>query len=239
LSKGFCHYQSSGSGWDIVVIPGFWTNSDWIRKYFDLTDIGKIWIIDPPYSNLSDCKTKSTVESYAKTIKETLEKLGIKEPVIIGESLGVATALELEKQIGVSKMILISPATGISLGLLVSGMLQMLLPFGSVVKARASMMLKRKPEMIPEAVSMMSGFPKSKLINAMIALWRYKPVYQKLGTKTLIISGKFDKFGSPEKMKEISKKLGARLVINETSGHHVTEYAWPDVSKTIRNFLTD
>lgn len=231
------HFLDNGQGKNIVVLPGFWTNSDWISRYFDLSDFGKVTIIDPPYSNLSVGRVKQSVSSFALAIKKALELLDIRKPVLIGESLGAATALELSRLIEVESMVLVSPATGITFGTFLSGAFQMLLPFRWVVKSRASMMFRRKPEMVSKAVKMMGQFPKSKLLGAMWALLRYKPHYGKLFTKTLIVSGFYDRMATPEKMNHIAHLLGAKLVTNKKTGHHVTEYAWPDCCGLIKEFL--
>ena len=237
IDCGYINYISKGSGRDIVVIPGFWTNSEWLTRYFDLCDIGKIWIFDPPYSNLSQCKTKNTISAYAHALSHAFDKLGIKNPVIIGESMGGATSVAVEKIVPASKMILISPAARVDFKLMVTTLFQLMAPYKKVIKTRAQMMFRRKPEMIPEVVAMMEQFERHKLLKSIIALGKFNAKQFNPRCPTFIISGKYDRISSPELVKNLAANWNSKLWINEKTGHHVTEYAWPAAGLEIRKFI--
>lgn len=231
------HYICEGSGRDIVVLPGLWTNSKWLQKYFDLRTHGKVWIIDPPYSNLTDCKTKHSIDFYASKVISAMKSLGIQKPVIMAESLGTTVALTIEKNMDVDKLVLIAPVTNVEKKLYFATLLQMLTPPSVLVRQRANMMFKRKPELIPEAIKMMSGFSKSKLLRPVMALKKYNALSFKPACPTLLIGGLYDKVSTPEKLAALARYFGAKLVINKKTGHHVTEYAWPDCLELITDFI--
>lgn len=237
IDRGYINYISNGSGRDIVVIPGFWTNSEWLARYFDLCDIGKIWIFDPPYSNLSSCRTKNTISAYAHSLSRAFDKLGINNPVIIGESMGGATSVALEKIIKANKMILISPAARVNFKLMVTTLFQLMAPYKKVIKTRAQMMFRRKPEMIPQAISMMEGFERRKLLKSIVALGKFDAKQFSPRCPTFILSGRYDRISSPELVQKLASAWNAKLWINEKTGHHVTEYAWPAASLEIREFI--
>lgn len=231
------HYLCEGSGRDIVVLPGLWTNSKWMAKYLDLKTHGKVWIIDPPYSNLTHCKTKHSVDFYAAKVTAAMESLGIQKPIIMAESLGTTVALTIEKNIGTEKLVLVAPVINVERKLFLSTVIQMLTPTRSLVRQRANMMFRRKPEMIPQAIEMMTGFGKSKLLGSVMAMRKYNANSFKPRCPTLIIGGQYDKISTPEKLAALSQLFGAKLVINKKTGHHVTEYAWPECFEQIVEFI--
>lgn len=231
------HYLCEGSGKDIVVLPGLWTNSKWLAKYLDLKTHGKVWIIDPPYSNLTHCRAGHSINYYADKVIEAMKLLGIDRPIIMAESLGTTVALTIEKRTGAEKLVLVAPVINVERKLFLYTFTQMLTPTRSLVRQRANMMFRRKPEMIPQAVEMMSGFGKSKLLGSIIAMKKYNALNFKPSCPTLIIGGQYDKISTPEKLAELSQLFGAKLVINKKTGHHVTEYAWPECFEQIVKFI--
>lgn len=234
---GQIHYICEGSGKDIVVLPGFWTNSGWMKRWLELKDIGRVWIIDPPYSNLSNCKTRPNIKSYAKTIVSVFKALGITKPVVIGESLGSATALAVEQICELSGLILVSPASRLIFSRLIEGISLMMLPFSKVSRQRAERMHRRKPELIEPAFQMMSKFRKSELIKTLLALRGFNSYESRPRCKTLLIGGRYDKIATPEIVEKLGKLYNAKTLINEKTGHHVCDHAWPDVSSVAREFI--
>lgn len=234
---GQINYICEGTGKDIAVLPGFWTNSSWMERCLELKGIGKIWIIDPPYSNLSNCASRPKIEFYAEVIKSAFDVLKIAKPFLIGESLGGATALALERIFDLSGLILVSPATRLRFSQLLEGLLMMALPVEKIAFLRAKRMHKRKPELIEPAFEMMSKFKKSQLLKPLFALRSFNPYKFKPSCKTLMIGGRFDRIATPAILEDLGNAYGAKVIINEKTGHHVTEHAWPDVSKLLREFV--
>jgi pimeloyl-ACP methyl ester carboxylesterase len=230
-------FQAKGCGKDIIVLPGFWTNSEWMTRYFDLTNHGKVWLLDPPYSNLTTCIHKHSLKNYTDSTIIAMEKLSINKPIIIAESFGCALALEIEKRFQTDKLVLIAPLSFLPTSLFIQAALSMLLPHQFVVNQRAKKMCKRTPEFFNQAVTMMSGFDKRKLWGSVVAMKSFKALSFKPSCPTLIVGGLFDRIANPKKLIEISEAFKAKLVINKKTGHHVTEHVWPECIGIIEDFI--
>ena len=98
-------------------------------------------------------------------------------------------------------------------------------------------MFRRNPEMIPLAIAMMGRFDRQKLLKSIVALGKFDAKQFSPRCPTFIISGKYDRISSPELVQKLASAWNAKLWINEKTGHHVTEYAWPTASLEIRKFI--
>lgn len=104
------YYQSLGKGPDIVLLHGWGQDvSTWWGVAEDLCKYGKLWMIDLPGFGRSQTPSKAFGNTeYAEVIEEFIEKNKIKNPILIGHSLGgrVVIKMAARKQYDYPKIIL-------------------------------------------------------------------------------------------------------------------------------------
>src|ERR1700733_3080814 len=96
------HYLDSGSGRAIVFIPG-WTMPAWIwQKQIDgLSKKYRVIAVDPRSQGESDKPTYGHLpETRARDYKELVDQLWLKQPVLIGWSMGCGELLSYVEQFG-------------------------------------------------------------------------------------------------------------------------------------------
>src|ERR1700733_764793 len=96
------HYLDSGSGRAIVFIPG-WTMPAWIwQKQID--EISKryhVIAVDPRSQGESDKPTYGHLpETRSRDYKELVDQLGLKQPVLVGWSMGCGELIKYVEQFG-------------------------------------------------------------------------------------------------------------------------------------------
>ncbi|MBO0723795.1 MAG: alpha/beta hydrolase [Blastocatellia bacterium] len=96
------HYIEAGEGRAIVLIPG-WRMPAWIwRKQIDeLSKMYRVIAVDPRSQGESDKPTSGHLpETRARDYKELVDQLGLKQPVLIGWSMGCGELLSYIDQFG-------------------------------------------------------------------------------------------------------------------------------------------
>lgn len=91
------YYQEAGSGRNLIMLHGwgqdvstFWGLIPLLKNNF------KIYLIDLPGFGRSDLPQKAfTTSDYAQIVKEFIEEKNIKEPILLGHSLGGRVAIKL------------------------------------------------------------------------------------------------------------------------------------------------
>lgn len=101
------NYIEYGEGDDIVLLHGWGQNIEMMKPVGDRLKNHHIIIIDlPGYGNSSEPKYVWTVYDYVECIKELLDSLNVKNPILIGHSFGGKISLEYASKYKVKKLIL-------------------------------------------------------------------------------------------------------------------------------------
>lgn len=96
------HYVSAGQGIPIVLIPG-WRMPGWIwQKQIDgLSGKYRVIAVDPRSQGRSDKPREGALpETRARDYKQLVDQLGLKQPVLIGWSMGCGELLSYVEQFG-------------------------------------------------------------------------------------------------------------------------------------------
>ena len=96
------HYVEAGEGRAIVFIPG-WMMPGWIwqKQIDELSKSYRVIAVDPRSQGESDKPTYGHLpETRARDYKELVDQLGLKQPVLIGWSMGCGELLSYVEQFG-------------------------------------------------------------------------------------------------------------------------------------------
>jgi non-heme chloroperoxidase len=96
------HYLDSGSGRAIIFIPG-WTMPAWIwqKQIDEFSKRYRVIAVDPRSQGESDKPTYGHLpETRARDYKELVDQLGLKQPVLVGWSMGCGELIKYAEQFG-------------------------------------------------------------------------------------------------------------------------------------------
>lgn len=96
------HYLEAGSGRPIVFIPG-WTMPAWIwgKQIDQFSKKYRVIAVDPRSQGESDKPPNGYLpETRARDYKELVDQLGLKQPVLVGWSMGVGELMKYAEQFG-------------------------------------------------------------------------------------------------------------------------------------------
>lgn len=96
------HYVEAGEGREIVFIPG-WMMPAWIwqKQIDELSKNYRVIAVDPRSQGDSDKPTYGHLpETRARDYKELIDQLGLKQPVLVGWSMGCGELLSYVEQFG-------------------------------------------------------------------------------------------------------------------------------------------
>jgi non-heme chloroperoxidase len=100
------HYLQAGSGQPLVFIPG-WTMPAWIwqKQIDEFSKRYEVIAVDPRSQGESDKPTYGhTPETRARDYKELVDHLALKQPVLVGWSMGCPELLKYVEQFGTSNV---------------------------------------------------------------------------------------------------------------------------------------
>lgn len=103
------HYEMSGSGPDVVLIHGASGSlRDLTYGLRDrLTDRYRVTVVDRPGLGHSDPLPEVSLAAQARVIKAGLDQIGVRNPVVVGQSYGGAVALAWALQGGPRALVLV------------------------------------------------------------------------------------------------------------------------------------
>jgi microsomal epoxide hydrolase len=96
------HYLESGSGRPIVLIPG-WTMPAWIwqKQIDELSKKYHVITVDPRSQGESDKPTFGHLpETRSRDYKELVDRLGLKQPILVGWSMACGELVKYAEQFG-------------------------------------------------------------------------------------------------------------------------------------------
>lgn len=100
------NYIEYGKGDDIVLLHGWGQNIAMMRPVGDKLEGRKIIVDLPGYGESTEPTTVWTVYDYVECIKELLDSLNVKKPILIGHSFGGKISLAYASKYEVEKLIL-------------------------------------------------------------------------------------------------------------------------------------
>lgn len=107
IGKNNINYIQYGKGQDVVLLHGWGQNIEMMKPLGDNINDYRITIIDfPGFGNTSEPDVAWRIEDYGEALKEFLDELKIKEPVLIGHSFGGRVAIWYASKYKVEKLIL-------------------------------------------------------------------------------------------------------------------------------------
>jgi len=115
-SSGLVHYVEKGSGTvPLVFVHGNWGSWRWFKPLFDVVENSRYRLIAadlPGFGSSDKPKRPINLENYAKELEEILDKLNLKECVLIGHSMGtsIITKLASRRSDLAKKLVFISPS---------------------------------------------------------------------------------------------------------------------------------
>ena len=115
-SSGLVHYAEKGSGTiPIVFVHGNWGSWKWFKPFFDVVENSRYRLIAadlPGFGSSDKPKRPISLENYAKELEEILDKLNLKECILIGHSMGTSIITKLASRRGdlARKLVFISPS---------------------------------------------------------------------------------------------------------------------------------
>jgi len=96
------HYLESGSGRPIVLIPG-WTMPAWIwqKQIDELSKKYHVITVDPRSQGESEKPTFGHLpETRSRDYKELVDRLGLKQPILVGWSMACGELVKYAEQFG-------------------------------------------------------------------------------------------------------------------------------------------
>jgi len=107
IGKSNINYIQYGKGRDVVLLHGWGQNIEMMKPLGDNIKNHRITIIDfPGFGNTTEPENPWTIEDYGKALKELIEELKIKKPILIGHSFGGRVAIWYASHYKVEKLIL-------------------------------------------------------------------------------------------------------------------------------------
>ena len=100
------HYLESGSGRPIVLIPG-WTMPAWIwqKQIDELSKKYHVITVDPRSQGESDKPTFGHLpETRSRDYKELVDRLGLKQPILVGWSMACGELVKYAEQFGTDEV---------------------------------------------------------------------------------------------------------------------------------------
>lgn len=107
MGKNQVHYIQYGKGEDVVLLHGWGQNIEMMKPLGDVLSNNRVTIIDfPGFGESKQLETAWDIEDYGECLKELLNELKIKNPVLIGHSFGGRVAIWYAANYKVRKLIL-------------------------------------------------------------------------------------------------------------------------------------
>lgn len=115
INKINTNYLDNGSGQNIIILPGWGSSINVMKKMFDhLSENNRVIILDlPGFGETDALKNSWSLNDYVLFVIEFMNKLNIKTPIIIGHSFGGRIAIKLASEyhdLKIDRVILIDSA---------------------------------------------------------------------------------------------------------------------------------
>lgn len=234
ICKNNINYIQYGKGSDVVLLHGWGQNIEMMKILGDKILNHRITIIDfPGFGNSPEPSDAWTIEDYGYALKEVLDELKIKKPILIGHSFGGRVAIWYASNFKVEKIVL----------------------FGSPCvrekrvskKEKLLKTLKKLPlmdkvgEYMKQYIGSTDYKNASKIMRETLVNVINRDLSEeakKIKVPTLLIWGSNDTEAPVEDAKKLEALLeDAGLIILEGFTHYAYIEALPNVSNIVNNFL--
>lgn len=244
-SKGLkVFYKLEGNkGRDVVLLHGWGQNTDmmaYISTY--LSNFFKVYSFDfPNFGQSDELKEVYGVEEYMECLKEAMDKLDIKEPIIIAHSFGCRVAIRYAYKYPVYKMVL-TGAAGIKTKLPTKALIKQ-----KAYKTTKKILVSLHQDKLLEELQNRSGSEDYKNASGILRQSFVKIVNDdvsdllpSINVETLIVHGENDDAVPLSSAKLMEKLLpNAGLAIFEGADHFAYFYQHDRFNAVLYAFLKD
>jgi pimeloyl-ACP methyl ester carboxylesterase len=251
------HYLQAGRGRDVILLHGIGASVYVWRFIFPLLEKRfRVTAIDLPGFGKShkDVRRDYGLDAQTALIGKTIKTMGLRDPILVGSSMGGAIALWLARSepLRFKKVVALAPATD---SRLVPSSLQHFSPFSPLFRRTLNrktmkLMLKRiitKHSLITDEVVEAYLEPFLDRGDSVRTFWsalslladpRLPKDLSAVSADVLVIYGERDLLVSRRSIDRLMKTLPhARLVLHRQAGHHIMEDEPEWLSETIMTFL--
>ena len=240
------HYVEAGEGKPLILIHGNFGSFRWFKPILGRISNFKTIALDLPNFGFSD-RTIPTLDNYVKAVEEFIEKLQLKNIIVLAHSLGgaIGMKLALKRQDLVRGLILVDPCP-------IDGLVTPAenLPYLELYKRNRSVLRRslygllrnvkdRKfvEQLVDDALKMN---PKAIYAHAEeLGKFDLTGQTENYPVKTLLVWGDMDPLLTREQMEKTRRALKAQLVILNNVGHTPFVEATEDFLRRIEPFLKE
>ncbi|HCO19394.1 MAG TPA: hypothetical protein DIT39_07340 [Tissierellales bacterium] len=253
-------YSSRGEGTPIVFIHGFGGEGSSFRVIDKILSSSYNTIeVDLRGHGRSDTSSEISIDVFASDIKELIEKLGIKKPVLAGWSMGGAVVMEYIKQFGdkeSSGLIFIETSPMVMAarewrGTLLKGnysreqfikdLRVMELDWMSFAE---SFVREMSPKLDESSLKLAIERVSGNRPEVMSSVWKslmskdYRSILPSIEIPVLVVNGSESTFYDPESGKDIASMMpNASFELIEDAGHLVVMEKPVELSSLIKKFI--
>ncbi|MDI6863377.1 MAG: alpha/beta fold hydrolase [Pseudothermotoga sp.] len=240
------HYVESGEGKPLILIHGNFGSFRWFKPILGRISNFKTIALDLPNFGFSD-RTIPTLDNYVKAVEEFIEKLQLKDIIVLAHSLGgaIGMKLALKRPDLLKGLILVDPCPIDGLPTPAEN-----LPYLELYKRNRSVLRRslygllrnvkdRKfvEQLVDDALKMN---PKAIYAHAEeLGKFDLTGQTENYRVKTLLVWGDMDPLLTHEQMEKTRRALKAQLVILNNVGHTPFVEATEDFLRRIEPFLKE
>jgi len=218
---------------------GDYTN--WVYQYSVLKNDFNVLAVELPGHGQSEGHGEQSVSRYVEWVKKILDAYGIKNPVLIGHSLGAAISLTFAIQYGELLAGIVPVGGGVTMWVnpaILDGLLKDPAPIIEMA-AKLSLAKQNRDKFSP---ALNKGFSKA---NPLVMQGDFLACNQlnltddigKINIPVLVLCGAEDKMTPPENSRYLKDHIpGARMALLENAGHFVMMENPEAFNRTLKEF---
>lgn len=229
---------------DLVFIHGSGADHRiWIKQYTKLKDDFNIIVIDLPGHGQSEGKGEQEVSLYVDWVRQFLDSLTVKKPVLIGHSLGAAISLVFAIHYGnlLSGIVPVGGGARMTVNEMILKGLKTDPDFVIALVAKFAVSKENRERLSRTLTEGLSSVGPDVLYGDLLACDRLdiRDLVSRIDIPTLIICGKDDKMTPPELSQFLSDSIpGAQLSLIENAGHMVMLEDAEAFNRQLTTFVT-
>ncbi len=229
----------------LVFLHGSGGNSGaWSEQYSVLHKAFNIAAVDLPGHGQSEGSGEKDIFAYVLRLKEILEVLKLKRPVLIGHSLGAAIALGFAVKYPQDLSAVVAVGGGLTMPVnpdILEGLRQQPEVVMDLI-CKISLAKENRPNFFAALRTSLGQANIDVLSGDMLACSKFDLTgeLKKIIAPTLVICGAEDKMTPPASSREIAAGIAcAKFVLIEGAGHMVMMEKPSEFNEVLKNFCTD